>query len=293
MGPSSAIAVAMAMAVVNKSNCCGDDEGDDEDQDQDDDDGSDDDDDNDDDDDGVDVDDGDGDGMVMMKVMMRIRIRMMMMAVMMMMITMMMVLMMMMTTLMAMVALVVMVLLLLLLLLLLLGMHGRGTDPLSPSSSHAKADQGQLIPSPVPHHHASLQTLNAAGEIVWMTGQPACIMVGLTLLSIAIIEFLPKITKAIPGPLAAIGAVTCFVQGLGIETDCIGDLATIKGTLPAFSVPHVPFEINTLSIVMPFAVAVAAVGLIETLLTQNLVDEMTQTRSDTSKESMAQVGAVV
>mmetsp|Transcript_10941 Transcript_10941/g.30933 ORF Transcript_10941/g.30933 Transcript_10941/m.30933 type:complete len:611 (+) Transcript_10941:229-2061(+) len=132
------------------------------------------------------------------------------------------------------------------------------------------------------------QTVNAAGQAVLLSGTPLAIMAGLTGLTIAIIAVLPRITKALPAPLAAIGIVTGLTHTLGLSTKTIGDMAAIKGTLPIFSIPNVPVGMESLSVIAPYAAAVAAVGLIETLLTQNLVDEMTQTRSSTSKESIAQ-----
>jgi len=132
------------------------------------------------------------------------------------------------------------------------------------------------------------QTLNAAGQMVWLSGAPLATMTALVALTIAIITILPKITRAIPGPLVAIGAITALVQGLGIKTKTIGDLAAISGSLPAFHIPNVPFGTEALALIAPYAVAVAAVGLIESLLTQNLVDEITQTRSPTHTECLAQ-----
>jgi len=138
------------------------------------------------------------------------------------------------------------------------------------------------------------QTVNAAGQAVWLSGAPLATMAGLVALTIGIITILPKLTRAVPAPLVAIGTVTALVQSLGIKTKTIGDLAAISGTLPVFHVPAVPFGAEAISVIAPYAAAVAAVGLIESLLTQNLVDEITQSRSPTHTECMAQgLGNVV
>eukprot|EP00854_Cymbomonas_tetramitiformis_P007790 gene7790-9257_t len=122
----------------------------------------------------------------------------------------------------------------------------------------------------------------------WMTGTPLAIMVGLVALTMLIIEVVPKVTKLIPAPLAAICSVTLLVQGIGLDTRTLGDMSSISGALPSFHLPNVPFTLDTLTLVAPFAAAVAAVGLIETLLTQNLVDELTQSRTPTHIECLAQ-----
>lgn len=129
---------------------------------------------------------------------------------------------------------------------------------------------------------------NAAGQLEWMTGTPLWIMIGFVILTMAIIYFLPKLTKAIPAALTAIVAVTAIILSFGIETKTVGDIASIAGGLPKFHLPQVPLNFETLSIIFPYALIMAAVGLIESLLTLTVIDEMTETRGRGNKESLAQ-----
>ncbi len=122
----------------------------------------------------------------------------------------------------------------------------------------------------------------------YMQGDPLYMMIGLILVTMAIIFFLPKITKAVPSSLAAIVVVSLVVIGFNIPTKTIGDLATIKGDFPAFAFPDVPFSWETLEIIFPFSLVMAGVGLIESLLTLTLIDEITDTRGNGNKESLAQ-----
>lgn len=126
----------------------------------------------------------------------------------------------------------------------------------------------------------------------WMSGQQLYTMMGTIALTMFIIQFWPKRNKilgTIPSPLAAIMALTGLVNFLDIPmVRTVGDLASIKGSLPSLYIPSVPVNFNTLSVVFPFALSVAAVGLIETLLTQQLVDEATETRSETHVECIGQ-----
>ena len=126
------------------------------------------------------------------------------------------------------------------------------------------------------------------GAASWMSGQALYVMLGLTALTMAIIYLLPKLTTAIPSSLAAILTVAGLVAGLGIETKTVGDMGSIAGGLPQFHVPQVPFTLDTLYIVFPYALILAAIGLIETLLTLNLIDAITDTRGKPNRESMAQ-----
>ncbi|MEM5516497.1 SulP family inorganic anion transporter [Henriciella sp. AS95] len=126
----------------------------------------------------------------------------------------------------------------------------------------------------------------AGGE--WMTGWPLILMLGLVALTMAIIWGMPKLTKAIPAPLAGIGLVAALVIGLGLDVPRVGDLASIQGGLPNFHIPMVPINLETLQIILPYAVILAAIGLIESLLTLNLVGEMTNKRGGASQECIAQ-----
>jgi sulfate permease, SulP family len=126
------------------------------------------------------------------------------------------------------------------------------------------------------------------GTKVWMTGLPLAVMLGLVGLTMFIIWGTPKITSAIPAPLAGIGIVACLVILLGIDVPRVGDLASIEGGLPLLHIPMVPLTFETLEIILPHALILAAIGLIESLLTLNLVGEMTGTRGGASKECIAQ-----
>lgn len=125
----------------------------------------------------------------------------------------------------------------------------------------------------------------------WLTGTPLYILLGLVLLTMAIIFVLPKFTKAIPASLTAILVVFGIVAFFGIETKTVGDIASIQGGFPPFHIPSVPFNLDTLLLIFPYAAIVAGVGLIESLLTLNIVDEITETRGKGNKEAVAQGAA--
>jgi SulP family sulfate permease len=128
---------------------------------------------------------------------------------------------------------------------------------------------------------------------VWMGSQQLAIMGGLIALTMAIIYLLPRVTTLIPSALAAILLVSGLVALLGLDTKTVGDMGSIAGGLPAFHVPQVPLTLETLYIVLPYAAILAAIGLIESLLTLNLVDEITDTRGQPNRESLAQGAANV
>lgn len=132
------------------------------------------------------------------------------------------------------------------------------------------------------------KVVGANGQMEWLTGQPLYTMLGLVALTMAIIYLLPKLTTAIPSSLAAILTVAVLVPTLGIDTKTVGDMGSIAGGLPVFHIPEVPFNLETLYIIFPYALILAAIGLIETLLTLNLIDDMTDTRGKPNLECMAQ-----
>jgi SulP family sulfate permease len=132
---------------------------------------------------------------------------------------------------------------------------------------------------------------NEAGELEWMQGTPLYTMAGLIMLTMAIIHFFPKLTKAVPSTLVAIVVVTLLVFGVDLDTKLVGDVASIAGGLPTFSIPSVPFDLAMLKIIFPFAIVLAAIGLIESLLTLTLIDELTGTRGRGNKECIAQGAA--
>jgi SulP family sulfate permease len=125
-----------------------------------------------------------------------------------------------------------------------------------------------------------------AGE--WLSGMQLIVMLGLVALTMAIIWGTPKITKVLPAPLAGIGIVAIIVIVLGLDVPRVGDLASIQGGLPAFHIPSVPLTYETFKIILPYSVILAAIGLIESLLTLNLVGEMTGKRGGASQECVAQ-----
>jgi SulP family sulfate permease len=126
---------------------------------------------------------------------------------------------------------------------------------------------------------------------VWMSGPQLWTMLGLVALTMAIIYLTPKLTKAVPATLVGILAVALLAHFTGIETKTVGELGSIAGGLPSFHVPAVPFNLETLRIVFPYSLVLAGVGLIETLLTLTLIDEITDTRGQPNRESLAQGAA--
>jgi len=122
----------------------------------------------------------------------------------------------------------------------------------------------------------------------WMSGSPLLIMVGLTLLTILVVFVFPKITKAVPASLVAIIVTFALVHFFNIDTKKVIDIATVSGAFPSFHIPQVPLNFETLKIIFPYASVMAAVGLIESLLTLNMVDEITNTKGSSNKEAVAQ-----
>lgn len=137
------------------------------------------------------------------------------------------------------------------------------------------------------------KTTDVNGVLHWMTGSSLYLMTGLVLLTMLIIWELPKLTKMVPSSLVAILVIFSIVIGFNIDTRTVGDIASIKGGFPPFHIADVPFTFETLKIIFPYALIVAGVGLIESLLTLNLVDEITQTRGRGNKEAVAQGAANV
>lgn len=135
---------------------------------------------------------------------------------------------------------------------------------------------------------SQFKVINASGQEQWLSGQPLYVMLGLVLATMAIIHFLPKLTKAIPSSLTAIVVVSVVVIYAAIPTKTVGDIASIAGGLPAFHIPSVSFSWETLTIIFPYSLIMALVGLIESLLTLAVVDEMTETRGRGNKECVAQ-----
>nr|WP_240949562.1 MULTISPECIES: SulP family inorganic anion transporter [unclassified Psychrobacillus] len=111
------------------------------------------------------------------------------------------------------------------------------------------------------------------------------IFVGITLI---LVYTLPRFIKVIPAPLIAIVTLTIVAIYSGFELKTIGDLGNISQTLPSFLLPNVPLNLETLQIIFPFSIALAIVGLVESLLTSQILDDMTATESDKNKEARGQ-----
>ncbi len=144
-----------------------------------------------------------------------------------------------------------------------------------------------------------VDTGHGMGGGEWLSGTPLYLMLALVAATMAIIWVMPRITKFIPAPLAGIGIVAAVVIFTGMEVPRVGDLASISGGFPPFHNPFgeglgiygtalAPFNLETLYIILPYAVILAAIGLIESLLTLNLVSDMTNTRGGASQECIAQ-----
>lgn len=121
----------------------------------------------------------------------------------------------------------------------------------------------------------------------WLQGTPLAVMCALVALTMAIVYLLPRLTKAVPPALVAILGVGVLCYALQLPTRTLGDLAHIAGGLPALHFPTVPFNAETLRIIFPYAALMAMVGLLETLLTFNLTDEITETRGQPNRECVA------
>ncbi len=132
------------------------------------------------------------------------------------------------------------------------------------------------------------QYVDETGVSHWFSGQILVVMLVLVAVTMAIIEFLPRITTAIPSTLAAIIVVSLAVVLLGVDTRSVGDIASVAGGLPQFHIPAVPLTLETFMVILPYSVVLAMVGLIESLLTLNLVDALTDTRGQANRESLAQ-----
>ena len=130
------------------------------------------------------------------------------------------------------------------------------------------------------------QVPGSAGE--WLSSDKLAIYGALILLTMAIIQYLPKLTTKFPSSLAAILVVSFIVIGFNMDTNTVGDLASIKGGFPDFHIPTVPFTMETFMIILPYAIILAAIGLIESLLTLQLIDDLTNTRGRGNRECIGQ-----
>ena len=133
-----------------------------------------------------------------------------------------------------------------------------------------------------------VDTGHGMGGGEWLSGQSLYLMLGLVAATMAIIWLTPRITRLIPAPLAGIGIIAALVIGFGLDVPRVGDLASIQGGLPEWHIPMVPLTWETFEIILPYAVILAAIGLIESLLTLNLVGDLTGKRGGASQECIAQ-----
>ncbi|MDG9857806.1 SulP family inorganic anion transporter [Pseudomonas nitroreducens] len=125
----------------------------------------------------------------------------------------------------------------------------------------------------------------------WLSGNPLYVMLGLVALTMAVVYLLPKLTRAVPPALVAILGVGLLVYLLGLPTRTLGDMAHIAGGLPTFALPDIPWNLENLRIIAPYAFLMAMVGILETLLTLNLTDEITESRGFPDRECVALGGA--
>ena len=135
--------------------------------------------------------------------------------------------------------------------------------------------------------------VNALAILIFMAQLPELIGVSPTTYvmiaaGLAIIYLFPRLTRAIPSPLVCIVVLTVATVALGLDVRTVGDLGELPSDLPTFLIPDVPFTLETLWIILPYSVAVAAVGLLESLLTASIVDQMTDTKSDKNRECVGQ-----
>jgi len=131
------------------------------------------------------------------------------------------------------------------------------------------------------------------GPLEWISGTALYIMIALIALTMLIIFLFPKLTKAVPSSLIAIIVISAIVIFFNLSTRTVGDLASIKGDLPLFKIPEAPFNLATLKIILPYSIVLAGIGLIESLLTLTLVDELTESKGSSNKECVAQGAANV
>ena len=125
-------------------------------------------------------------------------------------------------------------------------------------------------------------------DVSWLEGNQLYIMLGLVVLTMAIIRLLPKLSKAVPSSLVAIIVISALVYAFGIDTRTVGDVAKIAGNLPSFHAPLVPINIDTLFVILPYSLILAAIGLIESLLTLRMIDEITETHGCSNRECLGQ-----
>lgn len=145
----------------------------------------------------------------------------------------------------------------------------------------------KFIPKPVMHGFVnSLGIMMFTSQLEHFQGNPILLILGG--IGISIIYLFPKITKKIPSPIVAISVVTAIVLMFNIDIKTLGDMGRLTSDLPKFITPNVPFNFETLSIIFPYAISLSIVGIVESLLTAQLIDEITETPSQKNRETIAQ-----
>ncbi|RTE86698.1 MULTISPECIES: SulP family inorganic anion transporter [Gammaproteobacteria] len=135
--------------------------------------------------------------------------------------------------------------------------------------------------------------VNALAILIFMAQLPELINVtwhvyALTAAGLAIIYGLPRITKIVPSPLVTIVLLTAVTIYFGIDVRTVGDMGELPDSLPVFFLPNIPLNLETLEIILPYAFPLAIVGLLESMMTQTIVDDLTDTKSDRNKECRGQ-----
>lgn len=145
----------------------------------------------------------------------------------------------------------------------------------------------KFIPKPV-----MIGFVNALGIMMFQSQlnhfKGSFVLILLGALGIAVIYLLPKLTKAIPSPIIAIMTVTLIVVIFKIDVTTLGDMGKITSDLPKFLIPNIPFSMETLGIILPYSLSLSLVGIVESLLTAQLVDDLTDTKSNKNKECVGQ-----
>jgi sulfate permease, SulP family len=135
--------------------------------------------------------------------------------------------------------------------------------------------------------------VNALAILIFMAQLPefkdaGLIMYGMVALGLAIIYILPRFTKAVPSPLICILALTALSMALGLDLRTVGDMGELPDTLPLFLLPDIPLNLDTLWIILPYSMTLTAIGLLESLMTATIVDDLTDTQSDKNRECKGQ-----
>jgi high affinity sulfate transporter 1 len=133
----------------------------------------------------------------------------------------------------------------------------------------------------------ALAILIFSAQLTHFVGE-SWVMYAMVAVSLAIIYIFPRFTKVVPSPLVAIIVITVFAVMTGSGVRTIGDMGELTQTLPFFLIPDIPFNFETLQIIFPYSLSIAIVGLVESLLTASIVDDMTDTTSDKNKEARGQ-----